>query len=75
MKRITKGTMTRAVRRLVKAGIAHSWKGAAPYEFVPGIEKELKVARRSLDALLRQLVANQRDTLEETIARVKGEGS
>lgn len=43
------------VRRLVRAEVAGSWKGAAASEDMPGITAARKAARRALNAYLREL--------------------
>jgi hypothetical protein len=44
-----------AVRRLVKAEVADSWKGGGDPADVPEIEAELKSARRALRNLLERI--------------------
>lgn len=45
--------LRRAIRRLVLAHEADSWKGGGDPDDIPAIERELKAARKALNALLR----------------------
>lgn len=45
-------TLRAAVRRVVRAEVAASWKGSAYREDVPFIESELRAARATLAGLI-----------------------
>lgn len=50
-----KAQLKRAIRELVRAEIANSWKGASYAEDVPIIEDELRRARIRVSVLISQL--------------------
>lgn len=52
-----KKKLKRAIRRLVRATEANSWKGAGDPADYDDIEKELALAKASLDKLIEEVVS------------------
>lgn len=61
MTKVHKATVTKAIKRLVRAEINESWKGAGDPMNHNRLALELHEARTALDELIRKLIANQRD--------------
>ena len=54
-----KKQLKEAIRKLVRAEIANSWKGGEYPEDIPSIEKELTAARTRVSVLLTQLTTSE----------------
>lgn len=47
--------LRRAVRRLVRAEVAYSWRGALPAEDMPAVVRERTAARKALDKMIEEV--------------------
>lgn len=47
--------LRRAVHRLITASVVHSWKGTLPPGEVPGVERDLQLARKRYEEALSRL--------------------
>lgn len=57
--------LRRAIRRLVRAELKDSWKGAGYPEDIPGIEARMKVERKRVNDLISQHTEKQGSGLTE----------